>query len=280
MFPSRPGQNPDAPNPLEALLTRLRRPALLAHRGASLDAPENSLAALKLAHEQGADGVEFDVQACAGGELVVFHDRTLARVTGKVGEVKDFDLARLKQLELRPLDLPEQYPAHSHRDAASREPQRIPTLEEWLAHSPAGFFLNMEIKAPTARDASIAQAALAAVEKRGKERETIVSSFHPAALFHAQKQNPAIPRALLLNANTRWRLILTASLRAKPSAIHVDHRLITPNRVKRWKRLGFRVLAWTVDDEDLAKTCLDAGVDGLISNAPERLQGMVGRYSW
>src|SRR4051812_25995546 len=85
---------------LRALVGRLGRPAVIAHRGASRAAPENSLAALRLAAGLGADGVEFDVQRCASGELVVFHDRTLARCTGAIGSVGETTLPALRRLTL------------------------------------------------------------------------------------------------------------------------------------------------------------------------------------
>lgn len=116
-------------NALRNLLRALGRPAVFAHRGASRRAPENSIEALRFAAGLGADGVEFDVQACGSGELVVFHDRTLARCTGTPGTLTETPLADLRRLTLdriaRFRGLPE-------------TGARIPTLAEWLTAMPPG----------------------------------------------------------------------------------------------------------------------------------------------
>lgn len=271
---------------LDQWLTGLRRPAVVAHRGASRDAPENSLAALRLASEQGADGVEFDVQACGTGELVVFHDHTLARCTGTLGEIAHTPFDELRKLRLRRLHglhgANRQVRANGVVALAGSgrfdSLEHIPSLDEWLDAAPRSLFLNLEVKAATVAAAAHAQACARALERHHRLDSAVISAFHPAALLQAKRAVPQLPRALLLNGNTRWRLIACAGAVALPQAVHPEHRLVTPERVRLWHAMGLKVLAWTVDDPNEAHRCFEAGVDGLITNAPAIVRPIAERY--
>ena len=105
---------------LSGFLDGLRRPAVIAHRGASAAAAENSLGALRRAVELGADGVEFDVQRCGSGELVVFHDRTLGRCAGVPGSIGETPLARLRTLTLDRISATRGVPSGERRAISSR----------------------------------------------------------------------------------------------------------------------------------------------------------------
>lgn len=241
----------------------LGRPAVIAHRGASRAAPENSLAALRLAAGLGADGVEFDVQACATGELVVFHDRTLARCTGALGELPGTPFEALRRETLDRID-PE------------RRGERVPTLPEWLAEAPAGLFLNLEVKADVLAEAGIAKACAEALLQAGRGAASVLSSFHPAALAHAA--GSGVDRGALVDASEGWRTRLALGLLTRPAAVHPEHLLVTPDRVAAWKRLGLVVAVWTVDDPEEAARCLEAGVDAVITNVPDRIRPVAERY--
>ena len=243
-------------------LLKLGRPAVLAHRGASRAAPENSLAALRIAAELGADGVEFDVQACATGELVVFHDRTLSRCTGALGSVGETSWSDLQRLTL------DRVP-HGARG------ERIPLLEEWLDRMPKGLFVNLEVKAEVFAEAAQARRCADALVRSGHAGASVLSSFHPAAIWNAGR---AVDRGALVEAGTAWRAVLALGWPARPAAVHPQSKLVTPARVRAWKRLGLRVATWTVDSPDEAARCLDAGVDIIISNRPDRIRSVVEKY--
>lgn len=250
---------------LGSLVTSLGRPAVLAHRGASRAAPENSLSALRRAAELGADGVEFDVQACGSGELVVFHDRTLGRCCGVPGEVAATPLTELRRLTL-------------DRLPSGARGERIPTLEEWLQAVPPGLFVNLEVKAESLGEASEAGRCVAALERAGLAERSIVSSFHPAALWNARRTAPEVALGALVEPGAGWRAWLLAGLAARPQAVHPHHSLVTERRVARWHRLGLAVAVWTVDDPDKARRCLEAGVEALITNVPDRIRSVVEQY--
>jgi len=253
-------------SPLSALARRLGRPVVIAHRGASRRAPENSLAALRIASELGADGVEFDVQACAGGELVVFHDQSLARCTGAVGRLEEWSLEEVRGLSLDAID-------------PARRGERIPTLHEWLAAAPPALFLNLEVKVDTLAQAHIGRACVEALCEAGRLETSLVSSFHPAALGFCAATRKPLPRGALVDAGPGWQARLALGLVTAPAAVHPEHVLVTAERMAVWKRLGLEVAVWTVDDPDEARRCFDLGVDAVITNVPDLIRPVAETFS-
>ena len=250
---------------LSGWLSRLGRPAVIAHRGASAARPENSLGALQKAVELGADGVEFDVQRCATGELVVFHDRTLARCTGALGELAGTSFDDLRSLSLDRID-------------RERRGEKIPSLAEWLAAAPRGLFLNLEVKADELADTGFAVDCANALAQAGRSDTSVLSSFHPGALLHAAKVG-SICRGALVESGEGWRTRLALGMLSRPDAVHPEHVLVTAGRVAAWKRLGLAVATWTVDDPAEIRRCLDCGVDAVISNRPDVARRVVEEFA-
>lgn len=248
---------------------RVGRPLVVAHRGASAVAPENSLGALRRAVELGADGVEFDVQRCGTGELVVFHDRTLARCTGALGALAETSLAQLRTLTLDVVD-----------QRAGRPPggEPIPTLEEWLAACPPGLFLNLEAKVDVLAGAELAAECARLLRDTGRADGAVLSSFHPAALVEALRGERGIARGALVEADAPWKSRLSLHAVAGPRSVHPEHSLVTPGRVRAWKRLGWDVVPWTVDVPDEARRCFEAGVDGIITNRPDLVRPVAEQF--
>ena len=256
-------------NMIERWLARLGRPAVWAHRGASAHAPENSLAALKLAADMGADGLEFDVQACATGELVVFHDATLGRCAGVSGAVRDASADALYGLRLDRV---------AELKGLPQRGERIPFLDEWLASIPPQLFVNLEVKCEILADAAIARRCVEALDHAGLSERSVVSSFHPAALWRAAAAAPKGARGVLVEDSPAWAGLAALGIVSKPAAIHPEHTLVTAARVRRWHWMGLVVSAWTVDDPEEARRCFDAGVDVLISNRPDVVRPIAERY--
>lgn len=245
----------------------LGRPLVMAHRGASAAEPENSLAALKKAAELGADGVEFDVQRCGSGELVVFHDRSLARCTGAVGGLDETPLSRLRTLTLD---------REAARLGSGTRGERIPTLDEWLAEVPRGLFVNLEAKCDRWATSELGHDCARALQRHGLAERAVVSSFHPAALAAAAGAQPQVERAMLVGPDPGWRFRLAAGALTRPVAMHVHHSLVTEARVRAWHRLGWVVAVWTVDERDEIARCVGCGVDVLITNRPDVARSVVG----
>ncbi|MFZ5469948.1 MAG: glycerophosphodiester phosphodiesterase [Myxococcota bacterium] len=232
---------------------------LLAHRGASADAPENTLAAFTEAVAQGADGVELDVMRCGSGELVVCHDERLSRLAGV-----DWEVAATPYWKLR------------HADVGSRlgfAPARIPLLEEVVEALPAHFVLNVELKCESADDQGLAVAAGAYLTRAGLTERVVVSSFNALSLFRLAKAFPRLRRGYLLDPDKShlWHAGLLLPLVASYS-VHPSDSACTPARVRAWHQRGLEVAVWTVDSPRRAAELETWGVDYLITNQPRRLR--------
>jgi glycerophosphoryl diester phosphodiesterase len=212
-------------------------PLLWAHRGASADAPENTLAAFRLAREQGAEGIELDAQLCAGGEVAVIHDATLGRTAGVPGLVSDCSLQRLRSLD-------------AGRWKGERfAGERIPLLAEVLEALP-GLRVNVELKCEEPGDRGLTERVLAVVREARAEERVLLSSFNPLCLRRARRLAPAIERALLFEPGGPWLLRSAASAPLlAPRALHPHSSLVTKASAARWLRRGYRLACWTVDDE-------------------------------
>ena len=153
---------------------------ILGHRGASHDAPENTLDAFRLALDQGADGVELDARLCGSGEVVVFHDARLERLTGASGRVADVPWSALARLEVRA----------GPRGAA---PGRIPLLAEVLEALPRTALINVELKCEDLAGTRVAPAAGALLAAGRHEDHVVVSSFDPRCLLRLLLGSPPAP---------------------------------------------------------------------------------------
>jgi glycerophosphoryl diester phosphodiesterase len=240
------------------------RPLVLGHRGASQDAPENTLAAFRLALAQGADGFELDVWRCGSGELVVVHDADAARTTG----VK-FRISRTPWSELRRLD------AGAWRgDRFAGE--RLPLLPEVLEELPSAI-VNVELKAEGAGDPRLAAAVARLARDPRFAGRLLVSSFDPLLVAVTRALAPRAAAGLLFAADQAWVAHLALARVLRPAALHPERTLAAPSRIAAWKAAGFAVHVWTVDrDDDVVALCA-AGVDGVISNRPAAAREAVRR---
>jgi glycerophosphoryl diester phosphodiesterase len=238
------------------------RPLVLGHRGASADAPENTLAAFRLAIAQGADGVELDVRRCASGEVVVVHDEDLARVGGVALRVEDAPLAALRELDVG-----------AWKGARFRG-EKIPLLSEALEALP-GAIVNVELKS-AGRDLALARAAAEVIWRAGAGGRVVVSSFDWRLLAAYRLASPDVPAGLLFEGTHAWRLRTWLGIRAfRPAAVHPDLRLATDERVRRWSARGLAVNVWTVDDVAEAARLARAGAAAVITNVPGRVRAVL-----
>lgn len=201
--------------------TVMAEPAIIAHRGASGLAPENTLPAFAKAIEAGADGIELDLHLTADGAVVVHHDYRLSPewarkdgvwLRGEGPAIRDMTLAEVRAYDVGRLapgsKYAERYPEYQPADGA-----RIPTFAEVLdlvmATAPAGFQLWVELKLapadqePASDPVALAEAALAELRRAGLLGQTTLISFYWPALYHAQRIAPAV-RTGYLSAERRW----------------------------------------------------------------------------
>ncbi|HSN94126.1 MAG TPA: glycerophosphodiester phosphodiesterase family protein, partial [Anaerolineaceae bacterium] len=161
-------------------------PLIIAHRGASALAPENTLAAFQLAYDQKADGIELDVMLSADKELIVLHDEIVDRTTDGHGTVAAMNLADLKGLNAA---------AKFKADWSGRE--ALPLLEEVFDLVGNKMLINVELKNLTQPFNDLTQRVISLVEKAGLEESVLLSSFNPFNLLTARQCNPKIKRGLL-----------------------------------------------------------------------------------
>jgi glycerophosphoryl diester phosphodiesterase len=241
------------------------RPLVLGHRGASADAPENTLAAFREAIRQGADGVELDVQLCASGEVVVAHDETLERVSGEKLSVRATPFPRLREVDV------------GRRFSERFAGEKVPTLAEVLEALPPTALVDVELKCDAARDGGLTERTLE-VLSRYPGRPIVVTSFNPACLLRARLGAPALPLGALWGEE-RWTRARELAARAAGLAVVAPHHsLCGQERVARWHQGGFAVASWTVDEPVEIERCLKSGVDVLISNRPGLAREVVERW--
>jgi glycerophosphoryl diester phosphodiesterase len=236
-------------------------PEVIAHRGAGLLAPENTLAALRLAASLGQRMVEFDVKLTADGEAVLLHDDTLDRTTDGRGPVASRTLASLRTLD-----------AGAWR-GASFAGERIPTLDAVIdLLRVLGLDANVELKPCPGRARETGARVTALLRDRWPEGAAppLVSSFSPEALEASREVASSLPRALLVDAVTDAALDRAVALGC--AALDVNHRALDEAAVARVKSRGLRVLVWTVNDTARAAALRSMGVDGVITDAVDVLR--------
>jgi glycerophosphoryl diester phosphodiesterase len=237
------------------------QPLNIAHRGASYDAPENTLAAFDLALRLGADGIELDVQLSADGVPVILHDDTLDRTSDGHGPV-----AAWRWTELRGLDAGSWFDSQYAR-------QRIPSLEDVLATFGQRLLYNIELKTTRLRDRGLERAVIAIIQRHGLADQVLLSSFNPWALRRARHLQPQIAVGLLVSPDQpfylRWTQVGPVM---RYASRHPQHTLVNANYMRWARRYGYRVNVWTVDDPDEMMRLAALQVDAILTNRPDVLK--------
>jgi glycerophosphoryl diester phosphodiesterase len=235
-------------------------PLNFAHRGASYEAPENTIAAFLLAVELGADGIELDVQLSKDGEVVVIHDVSVDTTTDGHGPVAAKTLAELQELD-----------AGSWFDPIYAG-QQILTLQQVVEAVGQRLLLNIELKTAKLMDGELVKAVVHIVEENHLLDRVVVSSFNHLVLRKVRQLNPWIPIGLLYSPDMPLPLRRTW-LRPllRPEALHPSYEMLDPETVHWAKERGYRIHTWTVDDPGTMWQIMRMGVDLIITNRPDLL---------
>ncbi|MGH2665733.1 glycerophosphodiester phosphodiesterase [Flavobacterium sp.] len=222
----------------------------IGHRGAKGHMAENTLESFQSALYLGVDAVELDVHVCASGELVVFHDFTVDRITGGSGEVHKLTLTELKALKIS-----------NQFD--------IPTLAEVFDLIDRKCWINVELKGH-----GTAQPAVKIIEEYIDEKgweydDFIVSSFQKEELEKVSVLNPKINIGILTQASVEQAIEWGQELSAK--AIHPHFSLLTEENCKEASAKGFKIFTWTVNHEEDIHRLQHYTINGIISDFPDRL---------
>lgn len=237
---------------------------VIAHRGFSGKAPENTMAAFRKAIEIHSDAIELDVRLSGDSCLVVFHDDTLKRTTNGKGRVADFILKELKQLD-----------AGSWFDSAFTG-ERIPTLREVLELTRGQILLNIELKKGDQGKYSmldLADQTLREVVRAGMERQVLFSSFDLDAVQRIHERDPRMLVGFI--TGDPWNTPLDAMRAKSLPVLNSGKSVLNENNLLAARQQGIRVYVWTLNtDEEMAKF-ISMGVDGIITNHPDRLIELV-----
>jgi len=231
------------------------KPLVVAHRGASLEQPENTIAAFGAAIDAGADAVEFDVRMTADGHAVVMHDPEVSRTTDGTGLVSEMTLEEIRKLG-------------------------VPTLEETLECLAGRAAADVEIKnlpgepGYTPDRERAVEATLDALEAVGFPGQVIVSSFNPASITHSRALRPDVPTGLL----TEYEVDAEEALARATSQ---GHPWVLPFVLKvleagdgfadRVHAAGALLGVWIADDPETARRLFELGVDAVATNDPRSI---------
>ena len=248
-----------------AALPAFAGPFIVAHRGASHDAPENTLPAFELAWKQGADAIEGDFHLTADGQIICIHDYDTQRVSGNKRIVKSSTLEELRALEAGAWFKPE------------FKGTRLPTFAEVAATVPQGRKFYIEVKCGP----EIVPALLKGIVKSGLDaRQIVIISFNAPVIREVEKQAPDFKTCWLSSFKKESPLTPAADevlatlrdIKADGFSSSADERL-DPEYIKMIRDAGFEYHCWTVDEPEVARRFLDLGALSITTNRPAFLRG-------
>lgn len=228
-----------------------------AHRGASEYEPENTLRSFKRGLEMGANGIETDVQLSADGELVLFHDKTMLRVTGVDAAIADFTLEELRAgFEVKN----EKYPEHT---------AKIATLEELLTLcQPLSVELAVELKADGTE-----KAVLDMIDSFGMKERCIITSFDFTRLETVKRLDPSYKIGYLTDKADAATVEKIKSIGGEQICPKAD--ILDKNTVGYLKAQRLSVRAWGVKTQEIMRAVYSYGVDGMTVNFPDKLTELI-----
>lgn len=225
-------------------------PLVIGHRGAMGHETENSLASVRKALDLGVDMIEIDVFKIKSGEIAVFHDDRLERLTNGGGSIEEYDIVQLKMLKLE----------GNHE---------IPQLQDVLKEIDHKVRLNIELKGSNTAD-RVNFIINTYIKNYGwSMQDFLISSFKWDELKEMRRLNPEVPIAILTEDDPVEALTIAEELGAE--AINPYFKTLNHVNVARMQEAGFKVYTWTVNDPADIELMKELGVDGIITNYPERL---------
>lgn len=230
---------------------------IFAHRGASAYAPENTVEAFALAMEQGADGIELDVQMTKDGQVVVIHDETIDRVSDGTGAVRDYSLEELRKFRFA-------------NHMKNYENAMIPTLKEVLdLIKPSNMLLNIELKTGIYWYPSLEEKTMELVKEAGMEDRVIYSSFNHYSIKKILELDSCAECAFLysdviLNVDKYAKNVGVCGLH--PAVYHLK----MAEFLKEYQESGLKVRVWTVNKKEDMERFIKADLEAVITNYPDK----------
>ena len=227
------------------------RPLNIGHRGAKGHIAENTLPSISKAIELGVDGIEIDIFVCKSGELVVFHDKKLDRLTNSHGYIESLEYDSIRKISV----------LGEHK---------IPTLNEVLELIDGKVFLNIELKGSGTAEPTHKLLATILKQKKWKPDQFIISSFNWEELEIFYGLNKKVPIAILTGSDPLDAIPIAKRLNAL--AINPNFRALNIKNVKKIQEEGYRVFPYTINEPTDIQKILALEVDGIITDFPERVR--------
>ncbi|MEC3964894.1 glycerophosphodiester phosphodiesterase [Flagellimonas halotolerans] len=226
------------------------KPLVIGHRGAMGHETENTLASVQKAMDLGVDMIEIDVFKIDSGEIVVFHDETVDRLANSGGNIEEYNIVQLRQLTL---------------DGG----HKIPMLQDVLKLMNNQVALNIELKGPGTAD-RVNHIVNYYIEKEGWSPENfVISSFKWDELKAMRAKNKDIKIAVLTSEDPLEAIEVAKELKAV--AINPNYKTLTQENTAKIQAEGLKVYTWTVNEPEDIQKMTEFGVDGIITNYPERV---------
>lgn len=247
---------------------------VISHRGANLDAPQNTIPAFERSLEIGVDGFETDIHLSSDGVPVICHNYTIDETSDGKGEVKSMTYD-----ELRSYDFGSWF-------NEKFKGTKLPSVEEFLnlCENADIEIMNIEIKPPLDGDMTIVAKTIDAVKAHGLFDKLLISSFSADVLVECKKVDPNCKTGYLYapdkkHCYTRM-LFGYVEFAKKIKADYLHPHFLSVNRryVRRLHENGIGINVWTVDKERIAKKLLKLGVDGIITNDPIMVNGLIKNF--
>jgi glycerophosphoryl diester phosphodiesterase len=267
------------------LVKRPSRTLVIAHRGFGDHAPDNSLYAVQRAFDAGMDGVDVDGQLTQDGEVVIFHDLSVDRLTSDTGRVSGKTLKEMLALDLGP----------KFKPAMRGAPVR--TFEDFVRTSKGRGILMVELKVPGLKPTGMERRAVDIIRKHAAHQDVILSSFNPVVLYRLKRLDPEVQTALIF-MDTNWNPELVAEIKPgdlvnlpwplrqefirrairkiiKPDLLSINHEVdeaVTDRLIAK----GWPAFIWTPDEEGDIRRALSKRPYGVISDQPIRARQLRG----
>ncbi|WP_428242629.1 glycerophosphodiester phosphodiesterase family protein [Gynuella sp.] len=233
---------------------------VIAHRGISASAPENTLSAFKLAKQHGIRWVEFDVSLCRDQQCVIFHDDDLDRCSNLTGPLALQNLATLKQGDFGSWFAPEY---------AGENILELKALIHWLHTHDMYFNLEIKVAPNIAWEALVESIAATLPETAWLREHCLVSSFHPAALLAFSRLREDVPLGILLDEPIHHWQDWAEGVNASTVNCNYDH--LTDAFANEVIDTGYQLLVYTVNTPEQFETALRLGATAVFSDNPEEL---------
>ena len=224
----------------------------IGHRGAKGYIAENTLESINMAIELNVDGVEIDVFKCLSGELVLFHDKNLKKLTGKSGKIENLTINDLqKYLVLGKY--------------------KIPTLKDVLEKIKKPLLVNIELKGSGAAESTSKIIEDFSKRTLWKKENFIVSSFNWDELKKFKSINTDIAIGILLDKLGNINEAIQFGKNINAQSIHPNYRMLNEGTVEKIKKNGFKIYTWTVNNKEDISFMQKLNVDGVISDYPDQI---------